>query len=64
MTDRDKLTALYDRLTAEQHRLLNVAAEQQIVPTDSMLRQIASIESTLMALTTMLEDAQQSGREP
>ena len=61
MTDVDKLTSLYERLTAEQHRLLDVAASQQVVPTDNMLRQIAAIESTLTAITTMLEDAQQSG---
>ena len=64
MTDLAKLTALYERLTAEQHRLIENAAGQHVVPTNSMLRQIAAIESTLMALTTMLEDAQQSGQEP
>ena len=62
MSDLSKLNALYQRLVAEQHRLVTAAAGQQVMPTESMLRQIADIESTLTAVATMIEDARQNGQ--
>ena len=60
MTDADKLTALYRRLTAEQKRLVDVAAGQQVIPAESMLRRIGDLESVLTAVSTLIEHVQGS----
>ena len=60
MTDADKLTALYQRLAAEQQRLVEVAAGQQVMPTEGMLRRIGDIESALTAVSTLIEHVQGS----
>lgn len=60
MTDAEKLTALYRRLTTEQERLVDVAAGQQVIPTESMLRRIGDLESVLTAVSTLIEHVQGS----
>ena len=60
MTDADKLTTLYQRLAAEQKRLVEVAAGQQVIPTESMLRRIGDLESALTAVSTQIEHVQGS----
>lgn len=58
MDSAEKLTALYDRLVNEQKRLVDAAAEQQVVPTESMLRHIGDLESTLTAVSALIEEVQ------
>lgn len=62
MDSAEKLTTLYDRLVNEQQRLVDAAVEQQVMPTNGMLRYIADLESALTAVSTMIKDAQRNGQ--
>ncbi len=51
-----KLVALRKRLVDVQRGLLLQAAEAETVPTHNALRQIADLESAIMATETMIEE--------
>lgn len=51
-----KLVALRKRLVDVQRGLLLQAAEAETVPTHSALRQIADLESAIVATETMIEE--------
>lgn len=51
-----KLVALRKRLVDAQRGLLLQAAETETVPTHNALRQIADLESAIVATETMIEE--------
>ncbi len=56
MTDHAKLIALYDRLAAEQQRLIEASAKIGILPSTGTLRKISDIEHALSAVDAMIEE--------
>ena len=62
MTTHTKLTALHDRLTAQQDHLLALAAASDVLPPFGMIRTIADLDAALRALDVMLEEQKVQGR--
>ena len=56
MTVERKLIALRKRLVEAQRGLILQAAETETIPTSNALRQIADLESAIVATETMIEE--------
>lgn len=52
----DKLTALLDRLKARQRDLILEAAEVDMLPAASVLRQIAELENVIAAVEAVIDE--------
>ena len=56
MTAEQKLIALRKRLVDAQRGLIMQAADAEVMPSSSALRQISDLESAIVATETMIEE--------
>ena len=54
----DKLDALLDRLKAHQRAMILAAADHEILPATSVLRQIAELENAIAAVEAVADEEQ------
>ena len=59
----EKLDALLSRLKAFQRDLILVAADHDVIPAGSLLRQIAELENVIAAVEAVADEEAERGRQ-